>query len=80
MAGELKDAWKNAVNHSLATLFDTSSQNFGQFLNLVGQGAVVDGLIDPNNTIALSLGSALWGTLIPWSWALSNDQHHLFIM
>ena len=80
MSQGLLDQWQAANTLSLSTLFAADSHNFGQFLNLVDQGAVLKRLPDGNDTAKVSIKRALFATYIPWAWSLSNDQHHPFIM
>ncbi len=80
MANKLRDQWQASNKQALATLFDPSSLHFGKFLDLADEGALIDRLADGNDTSKASIKKALWATLIPWAWSLSNEQHHPFIM
>ena len=80
MAGQLLTQWQEATTASLERLFSPESRYFGVFLDLVDEGAVLERFADNNNTAKASITKALWATLIPWAWSLSNENHHPFIM
>jgi hypothetical protein len=50
------------------------------FVNLVGEGDMTEDLLFDQAAAVQSISSALWATIIPWAWSLSNDEHHPFIL
>lgn len=83
MAGQLIDTWLAAVDTALAKMFDPAYDNWLNLLHMIDEGAM---LMDAPNekqhnaTSQAHFRAALWATLIPWAWSLSNDEHHPFIM
>ena len=78
---QLKNSWKDANAGSLAKIFDGSQTSFENFVNLADQGGLIDDLSGYiNDTAKPFIQTALWGTLIPWAWSLSNDEHHPLVM
>jgi hypothetical protein len=93
LVANLTIQWKNANKVALHTLMlgdptgDTVSipldDSYNTLWTAISRGMQLYPIQDTstlNTTAASSVMTAFSGTIIPAAWALSNDQHHPFIM
>ncbi|KAF7561563.1 hypothetical protein G7046_g2578 [Stylonectria norvegica] len=80
IAKSIKDVWQQASVASLQALFSPEQANWETFTNIVADGGAIEDLdLDPSIATTAITG-ALWGTLIPFAWSLSNEKIHPFIL
>jgi hypothetical protein len=80
MSGQMIEVWNTAAEAGLQQLFSGTQDAYETLYNIMDDGALLDDLDNDEATGKAAAKKALWSTLIPWAWALSNDEHHPFIM